>query len=98
MFGDKLGNKGIIFIIDLIVASAIIIMALIFISQIKFENTLKQQTDLVFSEAQSYLMNVPNIDTTDYNKEFVCRDYKKQYIQNKDKIIIDDKTICTNLW
>lgn len=90
------GNKGIIFIIDLIVASAIIIIALIFFSQIKPGNTLKQQSDLVYLEAQEYLMNVPNNTNIDTNKDYFCRNYVKAQIKNNNSVA-EDKNVCTNV-
>ena len=94
MFGN---SKGLIFILDLIAAVAVITIALIFIVQVKPENTLKQQNDLVYLEAQNYLMHVPLTNTYDINKNYVCRNYTKLYIATLNTMVSEDKNICTNV-
>ena len=98
MSGNNFFNsrKGIIFIIDLVLAVAVITFAFVFVSQVKPEQTLKPQEDLVYLEAQDFLFGMTIIPNIDINKEYLCRNYKKPNIQNQ-KLVLVDKNVCVNV-
>jgi len=99
MFGNKYlqtKSKGIIFIIDLILATAVVVAIILFITSIKPQSVVKQQYDLVYTEAESVLQNKNiNLDY-DSSKDYLCRSFNKVYF---DSVSLKNSNyhICTNI-
>jgi len=71
------GNKGLLFIVDIIISLAVVSAILIFIFSITPKQTLKQTNDLVYLEATSFLTNSSISYDCDFSKEYICRDFNR---------------------
>lgn len=100
MFGNKLiktNNKGLIFIIDLILATAVVVAIILFIITIKPQSVVKNQYDLVYSEAESFMLNKTVTLSYDSSKDYVCKDYNRVYFILNSGLNITPEKICTNI-
>jgi uncharacterized membrane-anchored protein len=99
MFGRQskfVNNKGLIFIIDLILATAVVVAIILFIITIKPQPTVKTQYDLVYVEADSVMNNKTTTLDYDTSKDFVCRDYNRVYF-NFNELTITSERMCANI-
>ena len=90
-------QKGLIFIIDLILIVSAIVLVLIYITETKPGIITKQQYDLVYGEAQVFFTNNNSNNSVDKNKDYICRNYSNVYFDIANVLRIEDQNVCTNI-
>lgn len=91
------GNKGLLFILDLILISSVIIFVFIFAINFDEKKMTKTQSDLTFDEAKYFLSGENANQTSD--EKYVCRDFNNIVLgasRTEYKKIIENR-VCAKL-